>query len=153
MRKITLVVGLVGAALVLACVSPTPALSSFPARAGAVWSEDCCGRPIEKKAPEYPPDAQRKSLTGWVVVSGILDERGWVTDPVVLAADPPGVFDDAAVKAFDSWRYAVPASDSAARREVREVIPFRTERPHSAPSGSIGGGGGGGGMSGGGGGY
>ena len=51
-----------------------PALASFPARAGAVWSPDCCGRPIVREEPEAPET--RASGRGWVIVSGILDERG-----------------------------------------------------------------------------
>ena len=142
----------IAAAIVLACATPPPELSSFPAREGAVYAKDCCGRPIVEKKPEYPPDAQRRGTTGWVEVSGILDERGWVTEPKVLASDPPGVFDAAALKAFDDWRYATPHSDPSTRHEVRAVIPFHIERPRSAPSaGSSGGGMSGGGMGGGGG--
>jgi len=144
MRKITLV----GAALVLACISPPPALSSFPPRAGAVWSPDCCGEPVVRKNPEFPAAAVRRGEDGWVVVSGILDERGWVTDPIVLASEPEGVFDSAALKAFDEWRYSAPPSDAGQPREVRALLPFR--RPHKAPApmGDALGGMGGGGQSG-----
>ena len=140
---------LLAIALVVACVSPPPDVSSFPAREGAVYSPDCCGEPTVQKKPEFPADATRSGQTGWVVVSGILDERGWVTDPVVLAAEPEGVFDKAALAAFDGWRYAVPASDRAVRHEVRALIPFRSERARGpAPMGGGGpsGGGGGGGS-------
>ena len=142
----------VAIAVVLAsCVTPAPELGSFPAREGAVWSPDCCGSPIVEKAPEYPPDARKRGESGWVVVSGILDARGWVTDPKVLASDPAGVFDAAALKAFDEWRYATPSSDPSVRREVRALIPFRTERSHSTGPGPMPSGSGGGGMGGGGG--
>src|SRR5437867_3415746 len=107
---------LVSAIVTLACVSAPPALSTFPARAGAVWSENCCGDPIVQMKPEYPA-AVAHGQDGWVVVSGILDERGWVTDPVVLASEPEGIFDEAALKAFDGSRYAVPSSGPAIRRE------------------------------------
>ncbi len=138
----------IAAALLLACVTPPPALSSFPARAGAVWSDDCCGAPIVATKPALPAEAQRRGLTGWVVVSGILDARGWVSDPIVLAADPPGVFDQAALAAFDGWRYAAPA-DAKSRHEVRALISFRSTRPRgAAPGGSMEGGGGGGGSAG-----
>jgi TonB family protein len=149
MRRVALVaapiVALVG--LVLACVSATPELSSFPPRSGAVWSSKCCGEPIEHPAPEYPKEAMRSGQDGWVIVSGILDRRGWVTDPIVLVAEPEGVFDEAAKKAFDSWRYAAPTDSS--RHEVRAVLRFR--RPQKAgaapmPSGGGGTGGGGGGT-------
>jgi protein TonB len=132
--------------LFVACVSPVADVSSFPPREGAVYSPDCCGEPIVQKKPEYPAAATRSGQSGWVAVSGILDERGWVTEPVVLAAEPEGVFDKAALAAFDGWRYAVPASASPVRHEVRAVIPFRTERSRGSPStGGVPSGGGGGG--------
>jgi TonB family protein len=143
MRKVLWIAAVIG----FACVSPPPDVASFAAREGAVWSPDCCGDPIVQTKPEYPAAATRSGQSGWVVVSGILDERGWVTDPVVLAAEPQGVFDKAALSAFDGWRYAVPKSEPAVRHEVRAVIPFRTERSHSAApigGGAPSGGGGGG---------
>ena len=131
---------LVVTAIAAACVSAPPKLSTFPARAGAVWSADCCGDPVVETKPEYPAEAVRSGQTGWVVVSGILDERGWVTNPVVVTAEPEGVFDSVAVKAFDGWRYAA-HSDPTVRREVRAVLYFQPPRKPSAPPGSSGGGG------------
>ena len=122
--------------LVLGCLFATPpALDSFPTRPGAVFSPDCCGRPTEREQPRYPEAAARSGQSGWVIVSGILDERGWVTDPKVLASDPAGVFDDAALAAFDAWRYATPPGATAAPREVRELLRFERRRaPASIPS-------------------
>jgi TonB family protein len=144
MREITVA----SALLVLGCLFATPpALSSFPTRAGAVWSPDCCGRPIEREEPKVPEAAARSGQTGWVIVSGVLDDRGWVTEPKVLAADPPGVFDTAALAAFDAWRYATPPTQAAGPREVRELLRFEHRRPApEMPSESGGGGGGGGGY-------
>jgi len=143
MRKITLFAALIA----LACVSAPPKLSTFPGRAGAVWSEDCCGDPVVQTKPEYPKDLP-SGQDGWVVVSGVLDERGWVTDPVVLASEPEGIFDAEALKAFDGWRYAAP-SDPATRHEVREVLSFGPPRKRATPPASSGGGGIGGGGGGG----
>jgi TonB family protein len=140
-------ISIASALLVLGClIAAPPALSSFPPRPGTVWSLDCCGRPVERAEPKYPEAGRGQS--GWVVVSGILDDRGWVTEPTVLASDPPGVFDEAALAAFDAWRYAPPASASpAAPHEVRELLRFDHHRPPSSmPSESGGGGGGGGGY-------
>jgi len=132
--------------LVLGCLfAEPPSLSSFPPRPGAAWSADCCGRPIVREEPKLPPEA--RDQTGWVILSGVLDERGWVTEPKVLASDPPGVFDEAARTAFDGWRYSLPptaAGKPQAVREVREVLHFGSRHaPSSMPSESGGGGGGG----------
>ena len=128
--------------LVLGCLfAAPPELDSFPTRPGAVWGADCCGRPIVREEPRYPDAAGSQS--GWVIVSGVLDGRGWVTDPKVLASEPPGVFDAAALAAFDAWRYATPDA-IATPREVRELLRFERRRsPAAMPSegGSRGGGG------------
>jgi TonB family protein len=132
-------IALVGSAIALACVSAPPKLSTFPTRAGAVWSKDCCGDPVVEKKPVYP-EAVPSGQDGWVIVSGILDERGWVTEPVVLVSEPEGVFDAAALQAFDGWRYAAPAGP-AVRHEVRAVLSFHPPRKIAAPPASSGGGG------------
>jgi len=146
-RRLSLL-ALVVTAIAAGCVSAPPGLSTFPARAGTVWSADCCGDPVVEAKPEYPAEAVPTGQTGWVILSGILDDRGWVTDPVVLTAEPEGLFDAAAVKAFDGWRYAA-HSDPAVRREVRAVLYFHPPRKASAPASSSGGGGGGGSSGGG----
>ena len=126
--------------LATGCVTtPPPAISSFTPRAGATWSADCCGEPVVRKDPAVPETAARRGDSGWVIVSGILDERGWVTEPIVLAAQPSGVFDAAALTAFDAWRYATPPA--GARREVRELLRFDVARRPSAMPSSGGGGG------------
>ena len=129
--------------LILGCLfAAPPALDSFSTRPGAVYSADCCGRPIVREEPKYPEAAGSQS--GWVVVSGVLDGRGWVTDPKVLASEPSGVFDQAALAAFDAWRYATPPGATSAPREVREVLRFQRRRaPGTMPSESGAGGGGG----------
>jgi TonB family protein len=135
------------ALLATGCLTaPPPELSSFPPRAGATWSADCCGEPIVRKDPAVPEVAARRGDSGWVIVSGILDERGWVTEPNVLAAQPPGVFDAAALAAFDAWRYAAPPT--GARREVRELLRFDVARRPGAMPSSSGAGGGSGAQSG-----
>jgi outer membrane biosynthesis protein TonB len=47
-----------------------------------------------------------------------------VRDPIVLASEPEGVFDQAALNAFSQWRYCAPdpADDSP---EVRTAVGFQ----------------------------
>lgn len=61
--------------------------------------------PIVKVAPIYPPRAQSQGIEGWVVVSFTVTENGSVIDPRVVEAQPPGVFDDAAMKAVLKFKY------------------------------------------------
>jgi TonB family protein len=55
--------------------------------------------------PVYPPAAFRQGLGGWVEVEYTVNERGATTDVAVVAAEPRGVFDDAAVAAVAGWKY------------------------------------------------
>jgi TonB family protein len=49
-----------------------------------------------------------------------------VRDARVIAAQPEGVFEKAALAAFEQWRYSPPPSTSSEKGEVRVVLKFRT---------------------------
>ena len=55
--------------------------------------------------PEYPPDAARKHQDGWVDVEFTVKPNGSVQDTVIRNSEPAGVFDQAAVKAVEKWRF------------------------------------------------
>jgi len=61
--------------------------------------------PIVKVAPIYPARAQSRGQEGWVLLQFTVTETGAVRDPVVIEAQPPGVFDDAAKKAVVKFKY------------------------------------------------
>jgi protein TonB len=43
--------------------------------------------------------------TGVVSIEFTVDRNGAVTNAAVVQADPPGVFDDAALRAIRTWKY------------------------------------------------
>jgi TonB family protein len=55
--------------------------------------------------PEYPEAAARRALSGKVVLRIYIDESGAVERAVALRADPPGVFEQAAERAFLAARF------------------------------------------------
>ena len=55
--------------------------------------------------PVYPPEAFRNRIEGWAEVEFTVNERGTTGDIVVVAAEPRGVFDAAAIEAVTAWRY------------------------------------------------
>ncbi len=82
-------------------------------------------RALSRAAPQYPASARHKGLEGRVVLQLLVDERGQVRDVRVLDADPPGVFDDAAVAA--ARRFSFEPATAAGRPTqawVRQVIRF-----------------------------
>ena len=61
--------------------------------------------PIIKVAPIYPEDAVRKGIEGHVLLEFVVTESGAVRDPVVVEAEPPGAFDQAALDAVGKFKY------------------------------------------------
>ena len=61
--------------------------------------------PIATPEPVYPPEAFRAGIEGWAEVDFTVNERGVTRDIVVVASEPRGVFDAAAVAAVADWKY------------------------------------------------
>jgi TonB family protein len=61
---------------------------------------------VDRHAPFYPTEAARNGVEGWVDLELLVDSSGAVLDVAVLASDPVGVFDEAAVDAAEQWRFA-----------------------------------------------
>jgi len=56
-------------------------------------------------APRYPRNALTRRVAGWVEVGFTVDASGRTRDVRVLNAEPPGMFDDAALAAVNRWRF------------------------------------------------
>lgn len=86
--------------------------------------------PIVKVEPIYPRRAQSRGIEGWVLLSFTVNETGSVTDPVVIDAEPAGVFDSAAVAAVLRFKYRPRVIDGQAQvvRNVEHLITFQLER-------------------------
>lgn len=61
--------------------------------------------PIVKVQPQYPRRALSRGIEGWVIVEFTVTTNGSVRDPVVVEAQPPNVFDRAAMKAALKFKY------------------------------------------------
>jgi protein TonB len=85
--------------------------------------------PLVRVPPRYPILATRRGIEGRVLVSFTIGKDGSVYDVRVLAAEPPDVFDAAAVKAVRQWRYEpkIVDGDPVEQRDQRISIPFRIE--------------------------
>ncbi|MEW5967848.1 MAG: energy transducer TonB [Pseudomonadota bacterium] len=74
--------------------------------------------------PDYPPDADREQRSGKVRLQLKLEADGRVSDVEVVQADPPGVFDDSAVRAFRDARFSPARKDG---RAVRALLLIEVE--------------------------
>ncbi|MFW6093912.1 MAG: energy transducer TonB [Pseudomonadota bacterium] len=61
--------------------------------------------PIVKVAPVYPRRAQTRGIEGHVLLEFTVTKNGSVKDPVVVEAEPPGIFDRAAKQAALKFKY------------------------------------------------
>jgi protein TonB len=80
-------------------------------------------------APVYPADALRKKLSGEVRVQITVGIDGKVKDATVLGANPPGVFDQAALDAVRKWRYKpIEVDGETVGASFKTTIIFQPER-------------------------
>ncbi len=86
--------------------------------------------PVVRVPPEYPAAAQSRGIEGWVQIQFSVTAAGTVRDPVVVRAEPKGVFDDAALKAIARWRYnpRVDAGVAVERVGLQTVIRFELQK-------------------------
>ena len=61
--------------------------------------------PVHQVAPEIPPRAIQKGITGRVTLSMLVTSEGNVSDVKVVEAQPPGVFEESATAAVRQWRF------------------------------------------------
>jgi protein TonB len=81
-------------------------------------------------APDYPARAQTQGVEGWVQIQFAVTAAGTVRDPVVVAAAPRGVFEDAALKAIVRWRYnpRIDGGVAVERVGLQTVIRFELQK-------------------------
>lgn len=78
-------------------------------------------RALREIVPDYPYDADRQRLSGQVKVQLKLEADGRISDLEIASATPPGVFDESALKALRTARFA-PAQKNGRPVRARVVI-------------------------------
>jgi protein TonB len=61
--------------------------------------------PLQRIPPQYPSDARRAGITGWVKLDLTIGPDGGVRNAKVVEAKPKGLFEAAAVQAILKWRF------------------------------------------------
>ncbi|HXF65587.1 MAG TPA: energy transducer TonB [Burkholderiales bacterium] len=85
--------------------------------------------------PEYPEAAARRFLSGKVVLRLYIEETGAVERVEILAAEPPGYFEESVRRAFGAARFTPGMKDGRAVR-VQMTLEVSFESP-SAPASQI----------------
>jgi periplasmic protein TonB len=60
---------------------------------------------ISKIYPKFPRRAKLQRKEGFVQLQFKIDDKGYVSDPVVLSSDPKGYFEESALRAIIRWRF------------------------------------------------
>jgi protein TonB len=91
-------------------------------------AEQTAARPKSRPRPTYPRIAQRQGIEGFVTLRLRIDATGRVQDAVVVKAEPPGVFDDAALQTARRYRFtpARRGSESVAST-LQQTIRFELQ--------------------------
>ena len=84
--------------------------------------------PLVRIQPQYPRDAAMNQIEGWVRVQFTITETGTVTNPRVIDAEPPRVFDRAALRAILRWKFKPRIIDGVAvARSATQQIDFNLD--------------------------
>ena len=62
-------------------------------------------RLLSRVDPQYPPEAMRGRQQGWVELEFTVDVDGSISNVSVVASRPTRVFDRAAIRAMQEWRF------------------------------------------------
>lgn len=77
-----------------------------PHRTGKAWAPvDSSLVILNRIEPVYPPAAARRGIEGWVRLRFSVDPDGRVRDATIVEAQPPNLFDRAALQAVQQWRF------------------------------------------------
>jgi protein TonB len=61
--------------------------------------------PLQRIPPQYPRDAARSGITGWVQLEVLVNADGSVRSAKVLDSKPRGLFEASAVQAVMRWKF------------------------------------------------
>lgn len=55
--------------------------------------------------PTFPPSAQSRGISGYVILEISISDRGKIDDVVVIDSKPKGIFENAAIEAVRRWSF------------------------------------------------
>ena len=91
--------------------------------------------PLIASMPTYPETARQRRVEGYVDVEFTVNAQGSVEQPRVVASQPSGVFDAAALAAVSRWRY--PPAQDRAPQTLQQRVDFNLG--DAAPTAAAGG--------------
>lgn len=101
-------------------------MSGFGAFAGskAPMSRNQSLMPRVRISPVYPENMRHREVTGWVEVGFTVGKTGATKNIRVLKANPPAVFDRAAMRAVKGWKYQPQVEDGKSIEVGGQTVRF-----------------------------
>ncbi len=85
--------------------------------------------PSARSAAQYPPLARASAVEGFAVVEFGIAGNGKTLDPIVVASDPPYLFDGAALRAVREWVYKSQRKSAPDARYAIRIVFRSTAAP------------------------
>jgi protein TonB len=81
--------------------------------------------PLQTFPPQYPPRALKQGIEGIVLVEFIVTKTGSVRNPIVVNAEPKGIFEEAALMSIRRWKFKPQMENGKpVERRARQKIRF-----------------------------
>ncbi|MEM6486411.1 MAG: energy transducer TonB, partial [Pseudomonadota bacterium] len=80
-----------------------------------------------KLQPEYPSRALSRGIEGYVDLAFDISSTGATSNIRVVDAEPEGVFERAAIRALERWKYKVPITKGVPQGQVDMMTRLRFE--------------------------
>jgi protein TonB len=88
--------------------------------------------PLQRIPPQYPSDARRARITGWVVLEVTVNADGSVRGVKVTDSKPKGLFEAAAAQAVLRWKFKPKVKDGKPiEQKGSQKIDFNLNDPAS----------------------
>jgi protein TonB len=86
--------------------------------------------PLVRVEPQYPMRAEQRGIEGWVELMFTISAAGTVENVVVTASHPGTVFDKAAIRAVQKWKYSPKVENGVPieRPGIRQRLKFQLDR-------------------------
>jgi TonB family protein len=111
-----------GAANLTPRTTATPQVAEAPSTAAAAESTLT---PLVAPQPTYPDTAEARGIEGYVTLEFTVNPFGDIANAHVVASEPRGVFDLAALSAVSRWRY--PSDPDREPTTIRDTIRFNLD--------------------------
>ena len=86
--------------------------------------------PLQRIPPQYPRDAARSGVTGWVQLEVLVNADGSVRSAKVLDSKPRGIFEASAVQAVMRWKFKPKIKDGKpVEQRGAQKIEFNLNAP------------------------